>query len=135
MAGHALPSPGAMRLVARTGSSPRPPFGLKAWSDAADAVAVELDLPNEWPSSGLGDLAAVARQVPAASELAPGTLVVVLGDAATSGGIFARLRRPPRAARALRGSALLVRGFVAIGAGVDPASGLDLTWGRAPADT
>lgn len=121
-----------MRLVARAGRAPRPPFGLKAWTDAADAIAVELELPNDWPASGLGDLGAVARQLPAAADLAPGTLVVVLGDAAASDGIFARFRRPTRAARAVRGSALLTRGYVAIGGGIDPVSGLDLSWGRAP---
>jgi uncharacterized protein with von Willebrand factor type A (vWA) domain len=116
-------------LVSRGGRAPRVPFGLKGWTDAADAIAVVLDVPREWPASGLGDLATVARQVPDASTLAPGALVVVLGDAAASDGLLARLKRPARVARALRASALLARGFRHIGGGVDAASGHDLAWG------
>lgn len=60
-----------------------------------------------------------------------GALVVVAPGAAL--GLFARMFRPRAPlARAVRGSALLLRGYQAIGGGVDPVSGLDLAWGEAP---
>jgi hypothetical protein len=41
-------------------------------------------------------------------------------------------RGPIEVPRALRGSALAARGYVAIGAAHDAASGHDLVWGCAP---
>jgi hypothetical protein len=108
-----------MRLV----GAPRakPPFGLKEWTEEANAFAVALGASSE-------DVASIARQIPAASSVAPGTLVVVLGEAAPGDGLFARFRGATKIARARRGSALLARGWVRVGGGVDPVSGSDLAW-------
>jgi hypothetical protein len=135
MAPH-LPRPAALRLVrAReaAGKPPRPPLGLCSWSEDARDLAVMALLPKPWPGSG-GDVDAVARQLPAPGELAPGSLVVVLGegDADARGGVVARWLGPrPRLSRAVRGSALLARGYVRLGADADEASGHDLVWGYA----
>ena len=64
-------------------------------------------------------------------EAVRGALVVVAPTASASG-FFSRLlgageRTLPRA---LRGAALLLKGYRAIGGGVDPTSGLDLVWGE-----
>jgi hypothetical protein len=71
-------------------------------------------------------------QVPEAASLPPGTLVVVLGTDAGAG-LFGRLFQGRRAvvARAVRGSALLARGYTRLGGGVDATSRLDLVWGFA----
>lgn len=54
---------------------------------------------------------------------------IVVGPLAAEGGFFARvLGREKHVARAVRGSALLLRGYRAIGGGVDPNSELDLCW-------
>jgi hypothetical protein len=104
------------------------PFGLGTWTDDAAAIAVELEADDDGPA-----VAIVAAQIPDTSEVAPGALVVVLGDVASSSGIFGRLLRARRSIpRAIRGSALLARGYVRIGGGIDDASGLDLAWGYAP---
>jgi hypothetical protein len=130
------PSPRAIRLVRRAVGTPPPvPFGLAAWSDDPSAdIAVVVEANDDWPSSGLGDARAIAPEIPAARELAAGALVVVIDASETARGFFAKLarkKRPP-VARAVRGSALLARGFVRLGGGVDDASGLDLAWGYAP---
>lgn len=125
-----IPAPSAMRLLGPAAKAPRPPFGLGAWTETAEALAVVLDV-HDLPASATAQVGAVARQLPRASELAPGTLVVVLGDSMPAGGLFARLRRPAHVARALRCTALLARGFVDVGGGVDPKSGQDLAWATA----
>jgi hypothetical protein len=57
--------------------------------------------------------------------------LVVMAPVATRAGFFARLLgSEPAVARAVRGSALLLKGYGAIGGGRDPASGLDLVWGE-----
>jgi hypothetical protein len=59
--------------------------------------------------------------------------LVVISPALPREGFFARLVGSERTLpRALRGSALLLKGFGHIGAGIDPASGLDLIWGELP---
>ena len=127
-----MPHPTELRLVRVSGGTrpTRPPLGIRMWSDAPEAaVAVLLDPPKDWPASGPG---ALAEQIPLASTLAEGTLVVVLEQADTRGGAVIRLLRPNvRMARALRATALLARGFVEIRAAVDPTSGQDLVWGTA----
>jgi hypothetical protein len=122
------PRPTALRLCtrARDARAPAPPLGLQAWSDDAVAVAVLLD------AAGIDtdDPADVAGQIPHASELPPATPVFVLGGAVRGRGVLRRLGvwtvPVPRAARC---TALLVRGYVSVGAGVDVASGADLSWG------
>ena len=91
-------------------------------------------LPDDWPASGEGDAAVLVAQLPGATELTPGTRVIVLEEA-TAGrpGLLGRVigRRAKRASRAVRGSALLARGFERIASGRDEATGLDEVWGYA----
>ncbi len=122
--------PSAIRLITRTpaGKSPKPPFGLGTWSATAADVAVLLDaLPG-----GHRATASIVEQVPQASSLPSGTWVVVLGAAPSHRRLWRLLGRTVPVARAARCTALLVRGYVEIGAGVDETSGADLTWGSAP---
>jgi hypothetical protein len=97
-------------------------------------VRVAPTLPDDWPASGDGDAAVVVAQIPSANEVAPGTRVVLLEEAAVGRpGLFGRVmgKRAKRASRAVRGNALLVRGYVRIESARDEASGLDLVWGYA----
>jgi hypothetical protein len=73
----------------------------------------------------LDEPSAVARQIPAASTLAPGTRLVVLATAKRDGGVLRRLLGPrsvpvPRASLC---TALLVLGYVEIAAGEEGARG------------
>lgn len=62
--------------------------------------------------------------------LVPGLIVV--GPLAAEGGFLARvLGREKHVTRAVRGSALLLRGFRAVAGAVDPKSELDLCWATA----
>lgn len=121
------PSPKALRLVRRAaGATPPVPFGLRAWSDDPGAdVAVVVDA---------NDARAIASEIPPARELPEGALVVVLDASEAARGFFAKLTKKKLAPveRATRGSALLARGYVRLGGGVDDATGLDLAWGYAP---
>jgi hypothetical protein len=119
----------ALRLIARAQRArpPRPPLGIAAWSPTADAIAVLLD------AGGDGDprtVAGVAAQLPEASDLAPGTPVLVLGRATPLRAFWRLFARDVPIPRAPRCTALLVRGYVDIGAGV--INGDDLAWGYAP---
>ncbi len=127
-----MPQPTALRLVTRAtdAPTPKPPFGLPAWSAEAEAIAVLL----EGGAATVLDAEAIAAQIPHADERLPGTTVVVLGPTAKD-------RRPLRrwlglreqvASRAVRCTALLVRGYADLGAGTDPITGIDIAWGRAP---
>jgi hypothetical protein len=128
------PQPSTIRLVttARTGKPPRPPFGIRAWTPDAPGAAVLLDA---GPLNGDG-IDAVARQLPLASTMTPGAPVVVFGAAVTTSGVWGKLlgggRRPID--RATRCGALIARGYIDIGAGVDPATKTELAWGRVPDD-
>jgi len=128
------PRPPALRLVttAPTGGRSRPLFGLTAWTPDAPAAAVVLD------AAGLtgDDAGAVARQLPDATTLPEGTLVVVSGAALRGVGILGRLFGGATApvSRAARCGALVARGYVEVGGGVDPATKIDIAWGRAPGD-
>jgi len=100
------------------------------------AVGVLLDLPTDWPSSGLGDAGVIASQLPPPAALLPGQLLVVMPRGAPTKPWLGRLLgSPPWAAGAVRGAALLATGYVDLGAGVDPQSRLDLVWARAPGVT
>jgi hypothetical protein len=130
-----LPRPRSIRLSppANGARAPAPPFGLRAWTEdaSAQAVAVQLDLPGDY------DIADVARQVPDPDGFGARTLVVVLGEAAGGGSrLLSRLfgGRRPRVERAVRASALLARGYVDLGGGVDDGSGQDLAWGYSRRD-
>ena len=124
-----MPRPPALRLVTRArGSHGGPlPFGLRGWSDDADAIAVWLDI----PAGGPLDAAAVAAQIPAAHGLAPATPVFVLGSLfrPPSGWLSRLFARTIVIPRVIRSDAILMRGYVGLGAGVDESSGADLVWG------
>ncbi|MDB4936093.1 MAG: hypothetical protein JWP87_3065 [Labilithrix sp.] len=120
-----LVGPGAEHARARA----LPPLGAKYTSDAA-AYAVALG-----PKDAT-DTAAVARALPDPETLGPGTLVIVLpqiADAPSFAGRFlAALGRGPTISRALRATALVARGYVRVGAGVDHETRSDLVWGFTP---
>jgi hypothetical protein len=93
---------------------------------------VLLDLPQPWPATGFGDVSVVASQLPDPASLTPGQLVVVLPRGAPKGPWLGRLLGATGwAAGAVRGSAMLARGYVGIGAGMDPKTRMDLVWGYA----
>jgi hypothetical protein len=111
-------APASIRFTG-PGKPPRvAPFGLP-WTD--DGVALAVQVTSE---TSLDEL-------PEASSLSPQTLVVVLPEPAKRGGLLAAFGRRTVSRRA-RCGALLVRGYVDIGAEVDPASRLDLAFGRVP---
>jgi hypothetical protein len=123
------PQTRGLRLIARTPGAvlPRPPLGLAAWSDTADAIAVLVD------AAGPGDprgIAAVAAQLPHPSTLPTGTPVFVLGTAAAVRSFWRPFARGAAIPRASRCTALLARGYVDIGA--EEVDGEDLAWGHAP---
>jgi hypothetical protein len=81
------------------------------------------------------DVAAVAAQLPDPSTIARGAPVVVLANAVHVPEGWRRFLGTRRVAvpRATRCAALLVRGYVDIGASPEAAAAGDLTWGFAPA--
>jgi hypothetical protein len=108
------------------------PFGVGEWNDQGRTLALLLEAEG-WPASGYGDVAAIARQLPNPTSLGEGTLVLLLPEADAPGGVLGRLfgAGRPKIARAIRCSALLARGYVGVGGGIDPVTGLDLAWGYA----
>jgi hypothetical protein len=122
-----IPVPAGLRLVTLAAPSlrPKPPFGLRAWQDSADAAAVVLETEGE-----AVDVDAVAAQLPPVAALPAGTCVFVLGAA---------LRKPRRwpgwgsrtvpVPRTVRCAALLALGYWRIGAAVDAISRADVAWG------
>jgi hypothetical protein len=124
------PLPPALRLTTRAEDAkpPRPPFGLRAWSPSASAVGISLDLRGDDAHS----TALAAAQVPRAFELPVGTQVIVLGVAARGGSVWQWFSRSVAIPRAVRCGALLARGYVDIGAGIDEITGADLAWGIVP---
>jgi hypothetical protein len=122
-----MPRPPAVRLVTKAKRYPRAalPFGLPAWTADAHAIAVLLQAEAELE----GDL---LDQIPSARSLAAATPVFVLGDAAraVSSPWLAWARSDAiRVPRGPRCNAMLMRGYVQLGAGIDPTSGVDLVWG------
>jgi hypothetical protein len=116
----------AYRLVGpgAVGSQARVPFEVR---DDAKDVAVALG-----PEAI--DIASVARAIPEAATLEEGAMVVVLpfADAPSlASRVLAVLGRGRTVARAHRCSALLARGYIRIGASVDPETKLDLAYGFA----
>jgi hypothetical protein len=128
------PFPDAIRLsgTARetTGAPPRerPPLGIGAWSQDADAIAVWL----HGSAAELGQAEWVAAQIPPAASLPASTLVVVLGTWAPEPSVWRRLLSPRRMKidRASRCAALLALGYVDIQA--QPDAGSDVVWAYAP---
>jgi len=123
--------PVALRLVTRAQrvSAGTLPFGIQAWSSDALAVAILL----EAEADDLNEIE-VASQVPQARGLAPATPVFILGSATRAPSRASWLSSLLRAdtvkvGRAPRCGALLMRGYVGLGAGMDETSGTDLVWG------
>jgi hypothetical protein len=123
------PSPASIRFVGRSAKAraPAPPFGLSGWSEQGEAVAVQLD----GAADDLSSAESVLRQIPNCGSFEGRTLVVVLGSAARGGGAWRKLVfmsdvAVPRAARC---SALVMRGYVDVGASTDEATSQDLAWG------
>jgi hypothetical protein len=122
------PRPTALRLYtrARGKRAPSPPLGLSRWSADAVEVAVLIDAAG----IDVSEAAAIAAQLPTLAELPPETPVFVLGSAARSRGVLGWIGvgtvPVPRAARC---TALVAKGYVSVGAGIDPATGVDLAWG------
>jgi hypothetical protein len=90
----------------------------------SEVVTVQLDATD----ADLGDVSAVAKQVPDASTLAAQTRVRLPSMAFRRGGMLRKLLGPARVPvdRAARCTALLVCGYVGIGADDEAA------WGIAP---
>lgn len=109
--------PPSIRFVG-DGTPPRAPFGL-AWSEGGAALVVQV----------AGDDARGA--IPDAATLPAGAWVFVLPEAARSRGLLAAFGKRT-VSRSARCGALLLRGYVDIGAEIDPKSRLDLVFGRAP---
>jgi|HubBroStandDraft_1064217.scaffolds.fasta_scaffold65154_2 hypothetical protein len=120
-----------MRLLttARTRKPPRPPLGLLGWTPDAPAAAILLDA-----AALIGDeLTAIARQLPPATTMAAGAPIVVFGVAAGGGGFWGRmLGSGLHVSRATRCGALVARGYVDVGAGLDNVTKMDIAWGRTP---
>src|SRR5260370_40690712 len=95
------PRPTALRLFARARDvrAPKPLLGLGGWSADASAIAVLLGATGV----DIADPAAVAAQVPPASELCAGTSAFVLGAPVRDRGIlrcaWSRMRPVPPATR------------------------------------
>jgi hypothetical protein len=125
------PRPAALRLVARPpgGKAPPPPLGLPTWTPEADAVAVLLDATDR---ADPRTIAGVAIQLPDPSTLPSGAPVFVLGLAGAAAPFWRLFTRRIAVPRAASCTALLVRGYVDIGATADDATGDDLVWGHVP---
>ena len=113
-----MKAPSSIRFVG-SGKPPRAaPFGL-AFSDGGEAACVQLASEDS------------QAEIPEASALASGTLVLVLPEAQKSRGLLAAFGRKT-VSRSARCGALLLRGYVEIGAEIEPLSKLDLVFGRVP---
>jgi hypothetical protein len=100
-----------------SGKPPRAAPRGEAWGEG-ESIAVQVTSDTSM------------EEIPQASSLPPGTLVFVLPEPARPKGILSAFGRRalPRHARS---GALLLRGYVDIGAEVDATSHLDLVFGRA----
>jgi hypothetical protein len=124
------PRPNAIRLYTfvRDVKAPRPPFGLAHWSDDARALAV-------WLEAGKAeDLAAIAAQIPQADTLAANVPVAILGTAVRRRGAWGRVfgLGTVIVSTPVRCTALLVRGYVDIGAEPTLHHGTWVVWGWSP---
>jgi hypothetical protein len=111
------------------GAMPKAPLGVSTRADPG-ATIEEGDAMWLSPAS-LDDPAspaALAALLPDPIEAA-GAIVVVSPQLAGAGLLSKIFGRSDEIPRAVRGSALLSRGYGSIEGGVDPASGLDLIWG------
>ncbi|MCU0656154.1 MAG: hypothetical protein MUF64_13150 [Polyangiaceae bacterium] len=109
-------------MVAVQDGPPLPP--IKLW--------IEPVLPPDWPADGLGPLAVLTAQIPAADSVPRGSWIAIRPAQAPARGLLARwFRKPGGAHLALRCTALLARGYELVGAGLDP-QGHEVAWGRSP---
>lgn len=107
------------------GGPPLPPVGL--W--------IEPSLPPDWPRDGMGPLATITSQIPAADAVPRGTWVAIRPSRVPPRGLLARLFQKPGGAHlALRCTALLARGYTQVGGGTD-GQGQEVAWGRAPEES
>ena len=137
-AGSKPPPTKALRLVGPAADHARgrvsPPLGA-TFLPEADAQAVVLG------PADVADVASLARALPDPEGLAPVVLVVVLPNVIDPPSLGNRLRaalgRGRTVSRALRASAMVSRGYVRVGAGVDGETRIDLVWGysRSPQST
>lgn len=108
------------------------PLGVRETAPLAPAPLEPGDAVLALPPSAVDANApwALAESLPDPAATA-GALVVLLPSPLRTG-LLAKLslRRVESIPRAVRGAALLLRGYRAIGGGVDPHSGLDLVWGE-----
>jgi hypothetical protein len=91
------------------------------WGDSLTAPAVAVQVASETAMDA----------IPAAETLAPRTLVFVLPEPTKARGILSAFARIALTRRG-RSEALLLRGYVDIGAELDKASRLDVVFGRVP---
>lgn len=128
------PTPSHVRWIGPAAAHARGRFktllGAPFDDEAGGAYAVALG-PND-----ARDLDAVAGAIPDARDLDPGALVVVVGEIVEPPSLVGRLQRAfgrgPVVARTLRSSALLLRGYIRLGAAFDDASRIDVAWGYVP---
>jgi hypothetical protein len=102
------------------GSGTRPrvaPRGIE-WGDSLDAPMIAVQVASE----------SAMEAIPEAAALAKRTLVFVLPEPTKARGILSAFARVGLTRRA-RSEALLLRGYVDIGAEVDKASRLDVVYG------
>jgi hypothetical protein len=123
----------ALRLVGPAAEHARSrllaPLGAKLTADA-EAYAVALG-PKD-----AADASSVARALPDPESLPGGTLVFVLPQVVDvpsfAGRFLAAFGRGPTVSRAFRATALVARGYVRVGAGLDRETRSDLVWGFSP---
>ena len=99
----------------------RPHVPLPPASERATAKVVSLD------------------DLPDASALEPGVLVLVIEQAKTTErslmrSVLGALGRKQSVPRAQRCTALVTRGYIRVGAGTDPDTSADLAWGYVPTE-
>ncbi len=115
----------ARERIVRLPHVPLPPAEARA-----NAKTVALG-PNE-----IDDVGAAARALPDLAELEAGTLVLVIRELreprSIARSVLAALGRSKTAPRAIRCSALVARGYVRVGAGIDPDTRADVAWGYVP---
>lgn len=114
----------------------RPPAGrprIAARLPSAEARALAKTVPLG--ESEAASVATIMATLPDPTTLAPGTLVLVPGEAASprslARSVLAVFGRSKAITRARRCTALVARGYVDVGAAEDDAR-VDLAWGYAP---
>jgi hypothetical protein len=111
----------------------RPHVPLPSSKLRSEAKVIAL-APNE-----IADIASAARALPDPAELAEGTLVLVGATVrepkSIAKSVLAALGRAKTIPRWVRCSALVARGYVRVGASIDPDTKEDLVWGYAPPTT